>query len=453
MTNMYFRCGEVECAERVMEGRGESALDRLMMINGYVFNERYAAAVRKIRGSGDLLQVLMADSSVVVSVITACANLGLIDIGRKVHGVVVMLGDNDNVALGSALIDMYCKCSSFGEARKVFFDLKERQVSHWNSMIAGCVQCGLLEEAHCYFDEMPSKNVISWTAMISGYVQCGLPQEGLRLLARLYGEEGLAHGNCYTFASALNACSSIAALDAGKQVHGQALKTVAEDGEDYLVLATALVDMYSKSGNLSYARRVFDRMGEKNVVSWTSMITGYATHGYGLEAIGVLEQMMSLGVKPNEVTFVAILNACSHSGLVAQGMHYFNLMMKKYGISPRGDHYACLVDMLGRTGKLEEAWKVVQDIKDKSLDGADGHAILGALLAGCQMHGNVEIGSKVAEEMTKRRKQTSDAYVALSNVYATAEMWDRVCRVREEWKKQGVVREPGLSLIQTGIVS
>lgn len=452
MANMYFRCGEVERAERAMEGKQENVLDMLMMINGYVFNERYVAALRRVRRGGDLLRALMVDGSVAASVITACTNLGLVSIGRKVHGIVIVLGNCDNVALGSALIDMYCNCWSIGEAQSVFVGLKERHVSHWNSLIAGCAHCGLLEEARGYFDEMPVRNVISWTAMISGYVQCGLPKEGLRLLARLYSEEGLVRGNCYTFASALNACSSLAALDIGKQVHGQALKTVVNDGDSYLVLATALVDMYSKSGNLSYARRVFDRVGEKNVVSWTSMITGYASHGYGLEAVEVLEQMLSSGSKPNEVTFVAILNACSHSGLIEQGMQYFNLMREKCGISPRGDHYACLIDMLGRAGRLDDAWTVVGEISKEILEGDDGPVILGALLAGCKMHGNVEVGSMVAEEMMNRRKQSSDTYIALSNVYASAEMWDKVFRVREEGKKQGVGKEPGLSLIQTGAV-
>lgn len=447
LANMYFRCREVECAERVMEGREETVTDRLMMINGYVFNERYMEAIRKIQGSDGFFRVLMADNSVAVSIVTSCANLGLLSIGRKVHGIVVVLGECENVAMGSALIDMYVKCSSIGEAQKVLFSLNERQVSNWNSMIAGCIYCGSLQEARGYFDDMPMKNVISWTAMISGYVQCGLPQEGLQLLSRLYREEGLIRGNCYTFASALDACSNLAALDVGKQVHAQALKTISKDRDNHLVFETALVDMYSKSGSLTYARRVFDEMGEKNVVSWTSMITGYASYGDGLEAIRVLEEMMCIGFKPNEITFVAILNACSHSGMVNQGIHYFNLIRGKYGISPRGDHYACLVDMLGRAGELEEAWNLVEEINDEILDGVDGPAILGALLAGCRMHGNVEIGSKVADAMIRRKKQTSDAYVTMSNVYASSGMWDEVYRVREEWKKQVGVKVPGFSEI------
>ncbi|ONK63858.1 uncharacterized protein A4U43_C07F19660 [Asparagus officinalis] len=449
LANMYLKCKAVECAERVMEGREESVMDRLMMVNGYVFSERYIKAIRKIQWNGDLVRILKVDSSVAVSIVTACANLGLLSVGKKVHCAVIVLGFYDNVALGSALIDMYCKCSSIEDARKVLFGLKERkQVSHWNSMISGCLHCGFLEEARGYFDKMPIKNVISWTAMIAGHVQCGLPHEGLRLMARLYREEGLVRGNFYTFASALNACSSLAAIDLGKQIHGKALKMIAVDGDNSLILTTSLLDMYSKSGSLAYAWRVFDTMREKNVVSWTSMINGYASHGYGIEAIDLLEQMMSMGFKPNEVTFVSILSACSHSGLVREGTHYFNLMREKFGISPRGDHYACLIDMLARAGKLEEAWKLVEEIKDEILDGIDGSIILGALLAGCRMHGDLEIGSKVAE-MTKRNKQSSDMYIAISNIYASSEMWDEVCRVREEWKKQGV-KVPGLSQIQSG---
>ncbi|KAJ6834660.1 pentatricopeptide repeat-containing protein-like [Iris pallida] len=451
LTNMYFKCGEVECAERAAEGReDDSEMVRVMMINGYASNERYVDVLRNIGRAGGFMALFVAEPGVAVSVVTACANLGLVGIGKQVHCIAVTSGydcQNDAV-LETALISMYCKCSSVGEARRVFSSIGERRVQHWNSMVAGYICNGCLEEARGLFDKMPGKNVVSWTAMMSGYVQHGMPREGLRLLAGLYGGSGLVRGNCFTFASALDACSRLAALDAGKQVHCQALRAVVDDGRNYLVFSTALLDMYSRSGNLSYARRVFDRMGGKNVVSWTSMITGYAAHGFGPEAIKLLEQMMSMGFKPNEVTFVSVLSACSHCGLVEQGMHYFRLLKERYGIAPMRDHYVCLVDMLSRAGRLVEAWSVVEETKDGILDGGDGPAILGALLGGCEMHGNVEIGNKVEGEMMKRRAQISDGYVALSNVYAAAEMWDEVYRVREECKKKGAIKAPGWSEIR-----
>ncbi|KAG1359726.1 pentatricopeptide repeat-containing protein [Cocos nucifera] len=470
LANMYFRCGEVERAERAMQGREESVESKLMMIKGYVFNERYCDATKSILGhGGGFMELVMVDHSVIVSMLKVCANLGLLKTGRQVHSLLLALGlyenccssDGNDAILQSALIDMYCKCSSIREAQYVFGSMGERHVSHWNSMITGCICNGLINEARQLFDAMPDKNVISWTAMISGYVQHGLPSEGLRLLTRLYGEGRSIRGNCFTLAKALDACSCLAALHAGKEIHAQALRMMAGDGDDHVVFKTALIDMYSKSGNLNYARRIFDRMEIKNVVSWTSMITGYAAHGLGLQAIGVFEQMISMGFAPNEVTFIAVLSACSHCGLVEQGINYYNLMMERYGITPRVDHYTCLVDMLGRAGKLAEAWKLVEGVKDAEtnynkdggMDGGGGASIWGALLGGCRLHGNVEIGSEVARKMLAKKQQTSDTYIALSNVYAAAEMWDEVYRVREDWRKQGVSGEAGHSQIQIGALT
>lgn len=470
LANMYFRCGEVECAERAMLGREESVESKLMMIKGYVFNEWYYDATKRILGlGGGFMELVMMDHSVIVSVLKVCANLGLLKTGRQVHGLIIALGlygnccssDGNNAILGSALIDMYCKCSSIREAQYVFGSMGERHVSHWNSMITGCMCNGLINEACRLFDAMPYKNVISWTAMISGYVQHGLPCEGLRLLARLYGEGGSIRGNCFTLAKALDACSCLVARHAGKEIHAQALRTMTGDGDDHVVIQTALIDMYSKSGSLNHARRIFDRMEIKNVVSWTSMITGYAAHGLGLQAIEVFEQMISMGFKPNEVTFIAVLSACSHCGLVEQGINCFYLMVEKYGITPRVDHYTCLVDMLGRAGKLAEAWKLVEEVKDaeinykkdRGIDSGEGASIWGALLGGCSLHGNVEIATEVAGKMLEKKQQISDTYVALSNAYAAAEMWDEVYRTREDWRKQGVLIEAGHSQIHIGALT
>ncbi|XP_073012188.1 pentatricopeptide repeat-containing protein At2g13600-like [Typha latifolia] len=460
VANMYFRCGDVNFAERAMEASGyRSVVSKLMMIKGYVFNERYSDAIRTAcsKVGAGLRELVEKDLSVLVSVLSACAHLGFLRLGRQVHGLIFALGAYD-VVLGGALIDMYCKCSGISEAQLLFGRLQEKHVSHWNVMIMGFIHDGLLVEARCFFDDMPERNIVSWTAMISGYAQHGLPQEGLRLLARLYGEGGSIQGNEFTFVASLYACSCLAALDAGKQIHAQAMRILDDGGLSDVVVETALVDMYSKSGNLKYARRIFDRMVNKNVVSWTSMITGYATHGLGSQAIKALEQMMGMKYEPNRVTFVAILSACSHCGLVEQGIHYFNLMREKYNIIPEGDHYACMIDMLGRAGRLREAWKLVEEVKDvarhsvedKDTGNGEGASVLGALLGGCRLHGNAVIGSKVATKMLKRKQQISDTFVALSNVYAAAEMWDKVYRVREEWRKQGAVKVPGQSQVQIG---
>ncbi|KAH7691590.1 TPR-like protein [Dioscorea alata] len=445
LANMYFRCGDIQSAERAIEDieDEDSVILKLMMVKGYVFNELYEVALRSIHHGNDFVKMIIVDPSVVGSILTACSNLLLLRPGRQIHGLIVTTGVSrmNHVVVDCALIDMYSKCSGMEQAQVVFDMLPKRYITHWNVMITGYTHNGLLAKAIELFDEMPEKNVISWTAMISGYIQSGLPGEGLRLFARLYNETNPSiQGNCFTLTSALDACSSLTALRMGKQIHAHILRTATE----LVVVQTGLVDMYSKSGNLNYAQRVFDRMVDKNVITWTSMITGYSTHGLGYQAIEVLEQMMSNGFRPNEVTFVAILSACSHCGFIDEGLHYFSLMRNEYKIAPTSDHYSCVIDMLVRSGKLDEAWKLITKLKEINEEDGD---VWGAMLGGCELHGNVGIGSKVAKMMVERKQQTPATYVSLANVYATAEMWDDVYRAREESKSHGVVKEPGQSLI------
>lgn len=435
---------------------------KLTKIKGYAFNRRYLDVINSI--CHDFMETVLMDRSIVISVLTACANLSLLRIGRQVHGLILTsLRDknyppDDEVAIviETALIDMYCKCYSIGEAQWVFDNLQNQQTSHWNSLIAGYIHNGLLENACQCFTKMPDRNAISWTAMISGCIQHGLPHEGLSLLQKMYSENSSAQGNCFTFATALDACSLLTALDEGKQIHAKSIRTVINADFKSVVVETALVDMYSKSGNLTYARRVFDRMGETNIISWTSMILGYAIHGYGAHALIVFQRMLDEGFKPNEVTFIAVLSACRHCGLVEEGMHYFKLMRERYWIVPWADHYACMIDLLGRAGKLTDAWSLMEEIKDKEVvcdnvrhgDIVDSNSVLGALLGGCHLHGNVEMGRVVAGMLLERKQQISETYVALSNVYASAGMWDEAYRVRQEWRSHRVVKEPGSSQIQ-----
>ncbi|KAM0944992.1 putative tetratricopeptide-like helical domain superfamily [Dioscorea sansibarensis] len=448
LANMYFRCGDIGGAERAIEDIEEEEEDgsvvlKLIVIKGYVFNELYEDALRSIHIGNVFVKMTVVDPSVVGSILTACSHLRFLHLGRQIHGLIVTTGiyGMNHVVVDCALMDLYSKCSGVEQAQVVFDMLSEKHTSHWNVMITGYIHNGLLAKAIEFFYEMPEKNVISWTAMISGYIQSGLPGEGLRLFARLYNEAKLSiQGNCFTFASALDACSSLTALRLGKQIHAHILKTATE----HVVVQTGLVDMYSKSGNLNYAQRVFDSTVHKNVITWTSMITGYSAHGLGHQAIEALEQMMSNGFRPNEVTFVAILSACSHCGLVDEGLHYFSLMRNEYGIALTGNHYSCVIDMLVRSGRLEEAWELITVLKE--IDEEDGD-VWGAMLGGCELHGNVRIGSEVAKMMLDRKQQTPETYVTLANVYASAEMWDEVYKVREESKSHGVVKEPGQSLV------
>ncbi|XP_057950094.1 pentatricopeptide repeat-containing protein At2g13600-like isoform X2 [Malania oleifera] len=456
LCNMYFHCGEVSCAEKVSEGLEEDAILILIKIRGYVFNQMYCDVLKYVTLTHGA-KILEVDCTIFVPLFTACAKLSLLRVGRQVHGLLIALTysignfyllEEYGAIIGSTLIDMYFKCNSVGEARRVFDNwFPSPHVFHWNSVIAGCVYNGLVEEARALWEKMPERNVVSWTSMISGYVKNGMPQEGLNLLAKMHANQDKPRvdGNCLTFVSGLQACSYLTDFERGKQIHAKLIRMLGNADTSNVIVGTALVDMYSKSSNLNYARTVFDRMLEKNVAAWTSIITGYAVHGLGSHALEIFHQMMGMGIQPNEVTFVSILTACSHSGLVEEGLHCFMLMRLKYNAVLQEDHYTCLIDMLGRVGRLEEAWSLVEELEDGM---TYSETVFGAMLGACHLHENMELGRRVALKMLEKKMQVSTTYVTLSNVYAALGMWNEAYAVRRNFRIEvDVGRKPGLSRI------
>lgn len=461
IANMYFYCSRVASAEKVFLGTERDLVSKLVKIRGYVFNHMYADALKYFLSMENVVEILVMDPTIFVPLLSTCAKMHLLNAGKQVHGLFITLVDSyktvgllkeSRTIIGSALIDMYSKCSDIGKAQKVFESwLPERHVPLWNSLLSGYINNGLIEDAKALFEHMPEKTISSWTSMMTGYVQKNLPREGLNLLSKMYsGEERTRlEGNCLTFVVALEACSHLTDLDKGKQIHAKIIRAL-PDAADNVAVGTALVDMYSKSGNLRYTLRLFDAMEEKNVVSWTSAITGFAVHGFAAQALELFQRMVNMGINPNEVSFTAVLTACSHCGLVDEGMQYFTQMRKLYGLIPEEEHYTCLIDLLGRNGRLEEAWHLLEGMEENHLsDGCFTGAIWAALLGACQLYDNVEIGKKVAEKLMEKEIQISTASVALSNVYAAAGMWNEVYGVRKSWRKQGrhADGEPGLSCI------
>ncbi|KAE9463779.1 hypothetical protein C3L33_04317, partial [Rhododendron williamsianum] len=374
ISNMYFQCGKVCCAERVLDGVEGNVVSKLVRIRGYVFNQRYRDVIDYVASENNMPGIFEVDGTMYVPLLSACAELSLLNVGRQVHGLLIAMensSEEDGAIIGSALINMYCKCNSVAEAQKVFDAWPTAQVALWNSMISGYMYNGLVENARELWEEMPEKNVISWTSMISGYVQNGMPREGLSLLAKMYshGDGSRVEGNCFTCVAGLEACSHLTNLEKGKQIHAKLTRTLTKADIENVVIGTALVDMYSKS--------------------------------------------------------------------VDKGLQYFRLMREKYRIIPREDHFTCLIDMLGRAGRLDEAWALVDDIEEgETSDGCVSGTIWAAMLGACQLHGNVEMGRRVANKMLESKKQVSMTYVALSNVYAAAGMWNEAYRVRENWRKE-----------------
>lgn len=288
------------------------------------------------------------------------------------------------------------------------------------------------------FEGMPQRSVVAWNSMISGYEQNGLANEAVAVFKRMV--ESRVEPDSATFVSVLSACSQLGSLELGCWLHECIVGSGIHVNK---VLATSLVNMFSRCGDVGRARVVFDSMNDGNVVSWTAMISGYGMHGYGVEAMEVFNQMKARGVVPNSVTFVAVLSACAHAGLIDEGRLVFESMKQKYGVVPGVEHHVCMVDMFGRGGLLNEAYQFVKGLSPEELVPAVWTALLGA----CKMHKNFDVGVEVAENLISAEPENPGHYVLLSNMYALAGRMDRVELIRNVMIQRGLKKQVGYSTI------
>ncbi|XP_022720517.1 pentatricopeptide repeat-containing protein At5g66500, mitochondrial [Durio zibethinus] len=340
------------------------------------------------------------------SVLKACSSLKAFEQGKQIHGLVVVFG-RDLVILGTALIDFYSDIERISEALKVFSSLNNMMDSVMcNSLIRGCIKNRKYKEAFSIMSKM-RPNVVALT-------------------------------------SALGACSENSDLWVGKQIHCVALRFGFTDDTQ---LCNVILDMYAKCGKILNARSLFDGILHKCVVSWTSMIDAYGSHGYGLEALELfkLMEVKGNGVMPNSVTFLAVLSACGHSGLVEEGQKCFNLMREKYGLDLHQEHYACFIDVLGRAGQIDEAWCLLDDmIKNGTRPTA---VIWIALLNACSLNQDIARGELAAKHLLELEPDKPGNYVLLSNFYATIGRWDSVDNLRDIMRKKGLTKEAGSSRV------
>lgn len=301
-------------------------------------------------------------------------------------------------------------------------------------------KAGRIHEAQGVFESLPKRDVVSCTAIISGYAQLGHDEEALELFRRLQ-MEGMS-SNYVTYASVLTALSGLSALDHGKQVHNHVLRS---ELPSYVVLQNSLIDMYSKCGSLNYSRRIFDSMPERTVISWNAMLMGYSKHGMGREVVELFELMSEENkVKPNSVTILAVLSGCSHGGMEERGLEiFFEMENGKLGVEPVIEHYGCVVDLLGRAGQVEEAFKFI-----KKMPFEPTAAIWGSLLGACRVHSNIDIGDFVGRQLLEIEPENAGNYVILSNLYASAGRWEDVRTLRELMSEKAVIKEPGRSWIE-----
>ncbi|KAK9106382.1 hypothetical protein Syun_022393 [Stephania yunnanensis] len=363
--------------------------------------------------------------------------------GSALHAQIVKLGWESYDFVQNGLIHMYVMSGCVDSARMVFDGSLSLDVISWTAMVNGYLKIGQLVEAKKLFDEMPERNVVSWSAMITGYAQVGMFRDALGV----FNEMQMAgiRPNHAGVVGALSACGFLGALDQGKWIHAYVDRNKMEVDR---VLGTALIDMYAKCGCIETAREVFDRMADRDVFAFTSMISGLANHGCYGSAVELFGRMRGEGVRPNEVTLICVLSACSRMGMVEEGYEVFKTMKTCYGIEPGVEHYGCLVDLLGRAGALEEAMRVVREMPMEP----DSY-VLGALLNACRMHGEVEFGEEAAERLAERGLDHGGVHVLLSNMYASANKWGDVAKVRKEMESKNVKKVPGCSLIEVdGVV-
>lgn len=348
-----------------------------------------------------------------------------------------------NVVSWNAIITGYAQNKKLDEALSLFERMPERDMPSWNTMITGFIQNGELGRAWNLFNEMPQKNVISWTAIITGYIQDGQSEEALKIFSKMLVADGVKP-NEGTFVTILGACSDLAGLSEGQQLHQMISKT-AYQGCAFVV--SALINMYSKCGELGAARKMFDDglTSHRDLISWNGMIAAYAHHGCGIEAISLFNEMRELGVQPDDVTYVGLLSACSHAGLVEEGLKYFDELVKDGSIIVREDHYTCLVDLCGRAGRLKEAFDFIKRLRNKP-----SASIWGALLAGCNVHGDVNIGKLAAKDLLEVESKNAGTYLLLSNIYASAGKWREAANMRLKMKDKGLKKQPGCSWIEIG---
>ncbi|XP_038706362.1 pentatricopeptide repeat-containing protein At3g46790, chloroplastic [Tripterygium wilfordii] len=342
-------------------------------------------------------------------VVSGCS-VSLLKKGKEIHGHILRHGYEANVHVMTTLLDMYARFGCVSYANHLFREMSGR------------------------------RNVVSWSAMIACYTKNGMPFEALGVFREMMTKTNDSIPNSVTMVSVLQACAALAALEQGRLIHAYILR---RGLDSILPLISALVIMYARCGKLEQGQWVFDKMDRRDVVSWNSLISSYGIHGFGKEAIQVFEEMIHHGVSPSPITFVSVLGACSHAGLVEEGKMLFDSMSKEHGIYPSVEHYACMVDLLGRANRLDEAAKLIQDMRIEP-----GIKVWASLLGSCRIHCNVELAEMASNRLFKLEPANAGNYVLLADVYAEAGMWDEVKRVKKLLEARGLQKVPGQSWIE-----
>ncbi|KAE9592473.1 hypothetical protein Lal_00028570 [Lupinus albus] len=410
------------------------------LIDGYVSYGLYHDALNLYTHMAN--HDVLPDNYAVTSVLKACVFQRALGNGREVHCQVLKNGLGLDRSIALKLVELYGKCGELDDARKVFDKMPERDFVARTILMGLCFDHGMVEEGVREFGEINTRDAVCWTAVIDGLVRNGELNKGLEMFREMQVKG--VKPNEVTFVCVLSACSQLGALELGRWIHMYMRRCNVKVNR---FVAGALINMYSRCGDIDEALVLFNEMKLKDVSTYNSMIVGLALHGKSIAAIELFREMLNLKLRPNSITFVGVLNACSHGGLVELGYEIFQSMETVHGIEPQVEHYGCMVDILGRVGRLEQAYNFIGRMRVQADD-----KMLCALLSACKTHRNTEIGEKVANLLSSCSTMDSGSYIMLSNFYASIGRWNYAAQVRETMGKEGISKEPGCSSIEVNSV-
>ncbi|URE26072.1 PPR repeat [Musa troglodytarum] len=499
LVSMYAKHGEIDSAEYLFHRTPEKSL--LLwnpLISGYLLNGLWDMVLGAFHNMQ--LEGVLPDDISMINVISGCTMAKDLCRGKSAHAYSIRKGFISNIRVMNALLSLYCDCDQFSTSLELFHQMRVRSVISWNTLISGwgkigdiqslvasfCSMCregvkfdmvtvisilssfssvedaasgmsfhaltikngcnldlsvvnalismymnfGDTEAGNLLFNGLSSRSIITWNALMTGYCDTNLFAEVMILFNQLRMDD--QKPNSVTLLNVLPACESL--------LQGSAIR---RGFESHTSISNCLMYMFARCGSIPTARKVFDDLEEKDSISWSVMINGYGMHGDGKAALLLFSMMKEAGWQPDDITFVSVLSACSHAGLVEQGRTFFKSMTEDHGITPRMEHYACMVDLFGRTGHLDEAYDII-----KCLPFKPSASLLESLLGACQNHGNAKIGEAIGKLLIEYRPSNASSYVMLSNIYAAAGQWTDYGRVRCDMEVRGVKKDPGISLVQ-----
>ncbi|XP_019418071.1 PREDICTED: pentatricopeptide repeat-containing protein At5g19020, mitochondrial [Lupinus angustifolius] len=436
MLNGYTKAGLVDMAKELFERiPDKDVISWGTMIDGFIQTDRLHEAL--VMYCAMLQTGLGPNEVMVVNLVSACGRLNTIGAGRQLHGTVVKSGFDCYNFIQTAIVHFYASCGMMDLANLQFeVGVKDHIVS-WNALLAGFIRNGMMEKARQIFDEMPERDVFSWSTMISGYSQAVEPRMALELFYKMVASG--VKPNEVTMVSVLSAIATLGTLKEGRWAH-EYIRSESIPLNDNL--CAALIDMYAKCGSVNTALQFFNQIRDKvsSVCPWNAIICGLASHGHASLSLEVFSDLQRYHIKPNPITFIGVLSACCHAGMVDPGRKIFKSMKSVYNVEPDCKHYGCMVDLLGRAGLLEEAEELI-----KSMPMEADIVIWGTLLAACRIHGKVNIGERAAESLSRLAPSHGGGKVLLSNIYADAGRWDDVSLVRGVIQSQRMERVPGCS--------